>query len=154
MNRVRYFALAFIVLSGFIIATSRSAPPETKSKETLRDYMQLKLTHSQEILKGLALEDYGAIAKNAQDLSTLSRGETWNVMQTEEFLQHSAEFRRAADAMRDAAKKKNIDGAALAYMETTMKCVNCHKYVRGVRIAQLGLPNSRDTKTLLLDKEK
>lgn len=42
--------------------------------------------------------------------------------------------------MRDAAKKKNIDGAALAYMETTMKCVSCHKYVRAVRLTEIELP--------------
>ena len=50
-------------------------------------------------------------------------------------MEHSVEFRRTADAITAAAKKKNLDGAALAYVDMTMKCVNCHKYVRGVRIS-------------------
>ena len=28
---------------------------------------------------------------------------------------------------------QRMDGAALAWMEVTMKCVQCHKYVRDVR---------------------
>jgi hypothetical protein len=57
------------------------------------------------------------------------------VLQTPEYLQQSQDFRRTADAVTEAAKKKNLDGTALAYVELTMKCINCHKYVRGVRMA-------------------
>jgi cytochrome c556 len=56
-------------------------------------------------------------------------------LQTPEYSQRSAEFRRAADALTEAARKRNLDGATLAYVDVTTKCVSCHKYVRGVRIA-------------------
>lgn len=103
----------------------------------LRDFMQVKLKHSQDILAGLVTEDLDKVAKGAQELSLLSQAESWQVFQTEDYLQHSKEFRRAADALRDAAKAKNMDAAALAYVDTTLKCVSCHKYVRGVRMAEL-----------------
>jgi|GEM_PF-4526572 len=40
---------------------------------------------------------------------------------------------KAAYAEPVAAGPQRIDGAALAWMEVTMKCVQCHKYVRDVR---------------------
>jgi hypothetical protein len=52
---------------------------------------------------------------------------------TEDYARQSADFRRSCDSLRKAAKAKNLDGAALAWMEVTMKCVQCHKYVRDER---------------------
>lgn len=103
----------------------------------LRDFMQVKLKHSQDILAGLVTEDLDKVAKGAQELSLLSQAESWQVYQTEDYLLHSREFRRSADALRDAAKAKNLDAASLAYVDTTLKCMSCHKYVRGVRMAEL-----------------
>jgi cytochrome c556 len=98
--------------------------------------MRAKLSHSQKVLEGLTTEDFDMIAQNAQAMSLLSQATNWQVLQTPEYLDQSREFRRAADAVTEAAKKKNLDGAALAYVEMTMKCINCHKYVRGVHMAR------------------
>jgi len=65
------------------------------------------------------------------------------VINTPEYLMHSREFRRAAERMRDAAKQKNLDAAALAYMQMTLKCVECHKHVRKVKTARAPLPQRR-----------
>ena len=110
---------------------------EGKPKNDLRDFMHAKLTHSQKVLEGLTSNDFDLIAKHAESLTELSLASNWQVLQTEDYVEQSREFRRASSAVRDAAKKKNLDGAALAYVDMTMKCVNCHKYVRGVRIANL-----------------
>ena len=121
-------AVAFVpvVLVPLFVASGEQAP-------SLRDFMQLKLNHSQKILEGLVREDFAALAKHSQELSLLSLDASWQVLQTAEYTQQSLEFRRAADALTAAAKKKNLDGAALAYVDVTMKCVNCHKYVRSAR---------------------
>jgi cytochrome c556 len=119
-------AVALSITAGW----TRSHQPDQVSQ-----FMRAKLVHSQKVLEGLALEDFEMIAKNSQQMSLLSQAATWQVLQTPEYLQQSTEFRRTADALTEAARKKNLDGAALAYVELTMKCVNCHKYVRGVRMA-------------------
>ena len=93
-------------------------------------FMRAKLAHSQNVLEGLALEDYDLISRGAHDLALASQASSWQVLQTEDYARQSAEFRRSCDALRTAAKAKNLDGAALAWMEVTMKCVQCHKYVR------------------------
>lgn len=115
------------------------APEKTEGAiaNDVHDFMRLKLDHSQKVLEGIALEDFATIAKHSQAISLLSQEANWRVLQTPDYLQHSAEFRRAADALTAAANKKNLDGAALAYVDLTMKCINCHKYVRGVRMAKL-----------------
>jgi hypothetical protein len=98
-------------------------------------FMRLKLQHSQKLLEGIALEDFASIEKSAQQLSLLSHEENWRVFTTPEYLRHSEEFRRAVETVREAATKKNVDGAALGYVGMTLNCVQCHKYVRDVRMA-------------------
>jgi len=92
--------------------------------------MRAKLAHSQDVLEGLSLADYDLIAKGAQELSLVSQAASWQVLQTEEYARQSAEFRRSCDTLRRAAREENLDSALLAWMEVTMKCVQCHRYVR------------------------
>jgi cytochrome c556 len=105
-------------------------------RKELQDFMRIKLKHSQKVLEGLVVEDFEEIAKNAQEMSLLSLAETWQVLQTPDYVEYSRKFRNAADTLSDMAKKKNLDQATLAYNQLTIKCVQCHKYVRGVRMAE------------------
>lgn len=107
-------------------------------RDVLRDFMRAKLKHSQNVLEGLVTENFDQIAKNAQDMSLLSLAETWQVLNTPEYVDYSRKFRNAADTLADMAKKKNLDQATVAYNQLTLKCVQCHKYVRGVRMAETG----------------
>ena len=93
-------------------------------------FMRAKLAHSQNVLEGLATEDFDLIERGAQELSLASQDSNWQVLQTEDYVRQSAEFRRACDSLRDAAQRKNLDGATVAWMDVTLKCVQCHKYVR------------------------
>jgi cytochrome c556 len=68
-------------------------------------------------------------------MSLLSLAETWQVFETPEYVEYSRKFRNAADALTDAARDKNLDRATLAFNQVTTKCVECHKYVRGIRMA-------------------
>jgi hypothetical protein len=106
-------------------------------KPDVKDFMRGKLIHMQKVLEGITTEDYDLIRKDANQLVLLSHATEWRVLMTPEYQQHSAEFRRAAQSIVDGAKKKNLDGASLAYVDTTMKCVTCHKYVRSVKMASV-----------------
>ena len=96
-------------------------------------FMRVKLDHAQQLLAAIALEDYESISRHAQKISLLTEDENWRVLQTVEYRRHSDDFRRATNAVTDAARKKNLDGAVLAYMQMTMHCVQCHKHVRSQR---------------------
>lgn len=125
-----------IVASAIVIAVLAFAVPRGESQQPNKvgEFMRVKLRHSQKVLEGLATEDFTMIAKNAQEISLLSHAEAWNVFQTEEYAKQSDEFRRTADALTKAAKDKNLDEATLKYVDLTMKCINCHKYMRKVRL--------------------
>jgi cytochrome c556 len=107
------------------------------AQDNVAVFMKAKLKHSQEVLKGLATEDFDLIAKNSQAMSLLCEDELWQVLQTPEYRARSAEFQRSVDAVTEAARKNNLEGATLGYVDVTLKCVNCHKYVRKVRMARL-----------------
>jgi len=127
-------AIAALACFGLIFCAAQAltAPPVNNVK----DFMRKKLVHSQKVLEGLATDDMESVAKHSQEMALLSQESNWQVLQTPDYLQQSIEFRRAVDALTKAAKAKNSDGAALAYLDVTMKCMTCHKYVRGVRTAK------------------
>jgi cytochrome c556 len=140
MSKRRLLFGALVLALGTAGTLAWAKVKQDQRRESVRAFMRPKLAHAQKLLEGLTLEQFDVVKQEAQALSLLSREEEWNVLQTEDYLHYSSEFRRAADAVRDAAAKKNLDGAALAYLEMTMKCITCHKYVRGVRMADTGLP--------------
>jgi hypothetical protein len=128
-------AVGIAVLGLFSVRGLRSGAQEPgKVSET----MQLKLKHAQNVLKSLALEDFDAMAEDARNLSLLSQTAEWQVYRTPEYRHFSAEFRRASDSLEVQADAKNIEAAALAYVEVTLTCVNCHKHVRQIRVAGAG----------------
>ncbi len=133
MKRV---ATGSILAVACMVAISTS---DAKQKGDLSDFMEVKLHHSQNVIEGLVSGDFDKIAKNAQDMSLLSLAETWQVLQTPQYIEYSKKFRTASDALADAAKKKNLDAATKAFNLVTLRCVECHKYVRDVRMASLDL---------------
>jgi cytochrome c556 len=103
------------------------------AQELLSAFMQAKLGHAQKTLEGLAKEDFELVAKHSQAISLLCEDELWAVLKTAEYHERSKEFQRSINAITDAARKKNLEAATLAYVDSMMKCVTCHKYVRQTR---------------------
>jgi hypothetical protein len=124
--------VAAVAVGGATLTAADGVPAAARAAEPdqVAAFMRVKLAHSQDVLEGLSLADYDLIAKGAQELSLVSQAASWQVLQTEEYARQSAEFRRSCDTLRRVAGEKNLDGALLAWMEVTMKCVQCHRYVR------------------------
>ena len=123
------FALTLAIFLGGVAIASTAA-----AQDALSAFMKAKLEHSQKTLEGLARADYDLVAKHSQAISLLCEDELWAVLKTPEYQDRSNEFRRSVNAITDAARKKNLEGATLAYVDATLKCVSCHKYVRQTRI--------------------
>jgi hypothetical protein len=105
-------------------------------KDTNESLMKKKLTHSQKVLEGLALGEFKKISTNAEKLIAISKAAEWKANKSAKYEVYSNEFRRLADKLIDKAKAKDLDGATLAYVEMTLNCVKCHKYVRDVKMAR------------------
>ena len=49
---------------------------------------------------------------------------------------HSQEFRAGVERLVKAAEKKNLDAASLAWTKTTLNCIECHRWVRNMLVAE------------------
>ena len=131
-NLVGWFG--FAVLSFAFSISARAEPPNDAvapiSKSHLTPLMQLKLDRSKAILEGLTLENFDMIKSNARGLRLLSTESGWNVIQTKEYASQSRDFQRSTDLVADAAEEGDINRAALGYVALTMRCVECHSYMR------------------------
>jgi cytochrome c556 len=135
-NQVLLLILAFCA-AAFVARALAQDPKEVKD---VKAFMRAKLTYAQKSLEGLTLEDFQAIERNAQQMALLSQDASWNVIETREYYERSAEFRRNVQELQAAAHKKNLDGAALAYMAVTLKCIECHRYIRAVQHVEAQAP--------------
>jgi len=131
MSRATRIAVGLVLLLG--VATLSGHGGEPKKDNVLHDLMQRKLAASQKVLEGIALNDFDKIGKEADELIAVSKQTEWRVLKTPQFELHSNDFRRIADNLAKNAKEKNLDGAALSYVELTLTCVKCHKHVRETR---------------------
>ncbi len=96
--------------------------------------MRKKLDYAKGVLEGLTTEDYTLVARNAGALKALIDSPEWTTPALRDAASYPEllnDFRRGLDDLSKKAEARNIDGATLAYIHTTMTCVNCHKFVRG-----------------------
>lgn len=132
----RILATALILGSILIVIPHTNAQDDAATKKQpvakkqIASLMQLKLDKSKAVLEALALEDYKAIAKHARELRLLSLESGWNVIQTPEYAKQSSEFKRSCDLIAEAAEKKDLGRATLGYVSLTVRCVECHIYLR------------------------
>ena len=111
-----------------------AAPASTQTPETGR-VMRDKLTHSQKILEAIMTSDFALLDKESAALARVTELPAWSVLKTPEYLRQSAAFVRAIQDLRDAAKARDLDAATMDYLSLTLTCFQCHRHLKGVRIA-------------------
>jgi hypothetical protein len=134
VKRILYLLTALVLLLGVPFAGTSA------DKDKVPELMHRKLVKAQKVLEGIAIKDFDIIAKNAEELIAISKEAEWKVITTPRYELYSNEFRRTADALIGNAKERNLDAAALSYVDMTLTCVKCHKHVREVKMVRLDLP--------------
>lgn len=137
---IRTTLLALTCLSVLGIVGSRvgaRAQEEQPQDRTLSMFMQAKLDHSKDVLEGLTVADFDQIVQGAQALRQLAENELWRVSPNMTYVRYTEEFIRLTEALEQQGREKNIDGATLNYVNLTINCVNCHKFVRDQRVTVL-----------------
>ena len=129
MNPIRW---ALTVLAVLLLGSGHAQEKKPEPKKP--SVMQRKLGHAQKVLEALALNDFDKIATNADDLTQCAQEAGWKIVKTARYDLYSNDFMRHLESLKKAAKAKNIDAAALAYVEVTLTCVKCHQYVREEKI--------------------
>jgi hypothetical protein len=93
-------------------------------------WMRLKLQGSQDLLAALVRADFDGIRQSATRLNSFGRFERFVRGKNEEYNTQLRFFRNANQQIIRQADRKNVEGAALGFMQLTASCVNCHNVIR------------------------
>ena len=116
------------------LGMGQSAPSR---QEPLDQVMKQKLVYSQGILEGITRARMELVQKNARKLLDVIDQPGWHTLQSERYLQSKGEFRNAVRHLEQSSQDSDPSGAALAYVDMILECVQCHHFVRGVQRANL-----------------
>jgi hypothetical protein len=123
------FLLAPLTVA-LLVTGTKSTYAQAEKESGVKEAMRKKVAYSQQVLVGITLEDYGLIANNAEKLVELSNKTNWYSRQVPEYELFLNEFRRNAQELVKAGQQKNLAAASLAYVQMTLSCVSCHKFIR------------------------
>jgi hypothetical protein len=114
---------------------STKADPLAKATP-LQAFMRAKLSASTKILEGLALEDLDLVREGAIEMNKMSQAEQWRRSEDVLYRQFSADFRQTTSDLIEATKNHQFDRAALKWIDATMACIECHRYVRNKLVVE------------------
>jgi hypothetical protein len=138
MKRSFRYALCIALVAAVCLVGSTPADDKKPKDEPKKlTVMQRKLAHSQKALEALATNNFDKLGAAADGLIACVEDATWKINETKKYLTFSNDFLHRAENLKKAAKDKNIDGAALAYVDMTLTCVKCHQYLREERIREV-----------------
>lgn len=144
MTRILCSLILVAVVLALPIAAAEDKKPATKkpeakevqkSDEKIDDknpsiWMKKKLDYSQNILAGITEEDFDKIADNARAMKGLGKFEAFVRSRNAAYTRQLQAFDDINDEIIRQADKDNVEGAALAFTQLTINCVNCHKVLR------------------------
>jgi hypothetical protein len=135
---IALLAMSCLAVLGVGVNGVRARHQEERPRDrALAMFMQAKLDHSRDVLEGLTTADFTRVVEGAQALRRLTEDELWRVNPDINYVRYTEEFVRLADAMEAQGNAQNIDGATLSYVNLTINCVNCHKFVRDPRVTAI-----------------
>jgi hypothetical protein len=123
-----FFAMGVGVCCGILGAYHLHAQQQQRSQ--INAFMLRKLDLAKDMLEGLTTNNMDKISQSAQGLNALSLESAWNVYTTEEYLDMSEDFRHSLSIVRNGAKSGNVDRATLGYINMTVQCVECHRFLK------------------------
>jgi hypothetical protein len=130
MNIRRNVAVAFVALMGL-----GAAPAQGPG---LANVMRLKLGHAEKILEAVVTSDWISLETQSRELEQLTRDPRWSVLNAPEYARHSTRFVHAIQDLHRAAAQRDLEQTPKAYVELTLRCVDCHRFLARTRIAQTG----------------
>lgn len=116
-------ALSLVTITVGLLSGQTSTP----------EIMRQKMDRAEKLLRSLVLAEFEGIEEHARELDRLAELQSWYVLPTPEYADHSKKFREAAQAAADAGKAKRVDESFEAYSAAIRECVDCHEYMRRVR---------------------
>jgi hypothetical protein len=123
----RLFISAFAAI--LFVTVALIAAQDTGRGESV---MEKKLARAQSVLAGVATQDFDRVSTDAHALLELAR-QQWTENETPEYRAQLKDFWIALEGMESNAEEESIDALTLSYVQMTLSCVKCHKYLRETR---------------------
>jgi len=120
---------------------------EAMPADDMHAVMRAKLAHTQAIVEGIALRNFGRIERNAEALVDLSERGDWMVHETMAYVTYSDDFRNTARTLARDARQENLARVSDHYADLVRTCVACHDYLRQQRETK-DLPGSVSQRAL------
>src|SRR6266480_6886284 len=133
-NRRDYMTSSIRLMVIFALVASSALEARAQTPATGR-LMRQKLGHSQKVLEAIMTSDFALLERESAALEQATKAPAWAVLKSPEYMRQGAAFLRAAEDLRDAAKRRDLDGAASSYVSLTLTCFQCHRYIKDRRIA-------------------
>jgi hypothetical protein len=139
------FMLQRIVLLSILVLLAPGVGPASGDLR-MRAIMHTKLSNTQVLLKAIVTTDYKEIDRAAVALTRISESEivSWQNPPKREYTDQAMLFMISVDDLREASRKRDIEGVGAAYSNLITTCVHCHAFVRDARVASLSLPGTGD----------
>jgi len=125
---MKTFAIAALLM----IATAAQGNAQTAATARV---MRQKLIDAQGVMAAVVTSNWGELDRRSKALAKATEDPAWLVLRTPEYAKQGEAFLRAVNDLLDTAARRDADGAPLAYVALTMRCVQCHRYVARARIA-------------------
>lgn len=113
-----------------IALATTAALVTSQTDGTTKTLMKAKTAYAHRLLDAVVLEDFDVIQDQAFRLKAVAETADWYTAESSQFVRETESFIRAADRLFQAAQENNGDAAALAYMDLTLSCVHCHRYLK------------------------
>ena len=125
----KYFA-AVALATMFGLAAGPGQGPQ------LNRVMREKLGHTQKILEAVVTSDWIGLETESREVERLTNDPGWMVLRSPEYRRHSAAFLAAVQTLHRAAAQRDLEATPKAYVDLTLQCVDCHRYLARERIAK------------------
>jgi hypothetical protein len=122
--------VAGCLLAGLTLGVAHLMSQEPQSQNSKVGIMRMKLEPAKSILEGIAVGDFQSVRKNTEQIRLLTLDEKWMYVQSEKYREHTKNFERSLNLLKRMCDEKDMDGVTLAYMQVTMRCVECHRTLR------------------------
>ena len=102
----------------------------------VKHVMREKLARAENILEAVVTSDWVSLETNSRELERLTNDPRWTVLKYPEYARQTAGFVKAIQALHLAAAQRDLEKTPRAYVDVTLKCVECHRYLARERIAK------------------
>jgi cytochrome c556 len=124
-------ALLWLGVLAFSTGVAHAQTPRTGK------LMREKLAHSQKILEALTTSNQDLLIREADALSRIAASPQWTAdLRTQELRGYAENFIKTVADLAAAARRRDLDAAAVHYNALTTSCYQCHKHLKDVRIAR------------------